>query len=305
MTPCDQVSSALKAVQTEIENLTKDIDKVLNTAQSYVDAVSNTLSNIQDLISNAACTIAKYMKIVFDKIKEYVLKQINNALAPTVELLPPNMRYMYADIKATLTETINCLYNNMVNNLCGLIQGLLDDQLQQELPPSQDGVVTTPSTQICGVETLTGDLIALNMDEMNTTVNSALDGVNNFLTDIQSQIGTVSSAISSGQSFIDDISGSITSALSFENIKLNIFGCDLKPNCAASDYYTLASGSGAAQDAQQPRASQVDKAAQESTATTQATQTSYALPSQNQPDIDLGTRGEAIQAVESGQVTFA
>jgi uncharacterized phage infection (PIP) family protein YhgE len=308
MTPCDQVSSALKAVQTEIENLTKDIDKVLNTAESYVDAVSNTLTSIDELISNAACTIAKYMKIVFDKIKEYALKIINNSLAPTVELLPPNMRYMYADIKSTLTETINCLYNNMANDLCGLIQGLLDEQLQQELPPTEEGaedVVTAPTTPICSVESLTGDLIALNMDEMNTEISNALDGVDAFLSDIQSQLGTVSEGISSAESIVGDISASITSALSFENISLNIFGCDLKPNCAASDYYTLADGSGAAPEAEQPRAAEVDKAAQESTATTQATQTPYALPSQNQPDIDFGTREEAIQAVESGQVTFA
>jgi len=70
MSPCDVVKSALKAIQTELENLTKDIDKVLNAAQSYVDAVSNVLSDIQSLISNFACTIAKYMKIVFDKIME-------------------------------------------------------------------------------------------------------------------------------------------------------------------------------------------------------------------------------------------
>lgn len=292
MSPCDQVSSALKAVQTEIENLTKDIDKVLNAAQSYVDAVSNTLGSIQDLISNAACTIAKYMKIVFDKIKEYVLKQINNALAPTVELLPPNMRYMYADIKATLTETINCLYNNMVNNLCGLIQGLLEDQLQQELPPSENDVVTTPTTSICGVETLTGDLIALNMDEMNTAINSALDNVNNFLTDIQSQLGTVSGAISSGQSFIDDINGSITSALSFENLKLNVFGCDLKPNCASSDYYTLANGSGASEEPQQPRPAEVDKASQQIPPTIQVIEKPFSQPSQNQPDINFGINGQ-------------
>ena len=285
MSPCDQVSSALKAVQTEIENLTKDIDKVLNAAQSYVDAVSNTVGDIQQLISNFACTIAKYMKIVFNKIKEYVLKEINNALAPTIEMLPPNMRYMYADIKYSLTETINCLYNNIVNNLCSLIQGLLDDQLQLELPPSEEGVVTTPTTLICGVETLTGDLIALNMDEMTTGVNNALDGINAFLSDIQSQLGVVSDTISNTKNFIGDINSSVTSALSFENIKLNIFGCDLKPNCAASDYYTITNGSGAAPEPQQPRVSEVDKASQQSTTTVQASQIPYALPSQNQLDV--------------------
>jgi sugar-specific transcriptional regulator TrmB len=305
MSPCNQVKSALKAIQTVIENLTKDIDKVLNTAQSYVDAVSNTLSDIQSLISDAACTIAKYMKIVFDKIKEYVLKQINKALSPTVELLPPNMRFMYADIKETITELISCLYNKITNSLCALIQGLLDQEVKKELPPEEEGKLKSPRTKICSVEKLTGDLIALNMEEMNTGINGVLDNVDQFLNDAQEQIGVVSSAISSGGNIIDSISGSITSALSFENIKLNIFGCDLKPNCATSDFYTLANGGGAAEEPQQPRPSEVDKAAQQTPPTVQPTEKPFAQPSQNQPDIDFGTREEAVQAVQTGQVTFA
>jgi len=304
MSPCDQVKSALTAIQTEIENLTKDIDKVLNTAQSYVDAVSNTLSDIQSLISDAACTIAKYMKIVFDKIKEYVLKQINKALSPTVELLPPNMRFMYADIKETITELISCLYNKITNGLCALVQGLLDQEVKKELPPEEDKL-KSPRTKICSVEKLTGDLIALNMEEMNTGINGVLDNVDQFLNDAQEQIGVVSSAISSGGSIIDSISGSITSALSFENITLNVFGCDLKPNCATSDFYTLANGGGAAEEPQQPRPSEVDKAAQQTPPTVQPTEKPFAQPSQNQPDIDFGTREEAVQAVQTGQVTFA
>ena len=113
MSPCNAVKSALKAIQTELENLTKDIDKVLNAAQSYVDAVSNLLASIEDLIANFACKIAKYMKIVFNKIMEYILKQINKGLSPTIENLPPNQRHRYFDIKMSITELITCLYNKL------------------------------------------------------------------------------------------------------------------------------------------------------------------------------------------------
>ena len=49
LSPCDPVGSAMKAMQTEIENLTKEIDKVLQAAQSYVDAVSQVASQISDV----------------------------------------------------------------------------------------------------------------------------------------------------------------------------------------------------------------------------------------------------------------
>lgn len=289
MSPCDMVKSALKGIQTVLDNLTKEIDKVLNAALSYIDAVSNLLGSIQSLIANAACTIAKYMKIVFDKIMEFILKKINKGLAPTVTIIPPNMRYMYFDIKTTITELITCLYNKITNNLCGLIQGLLDQKIIKQLPKEvEEGKkVKTPKPPICSVEELAGDIIALNMDEMGTSINDVLDNLNTFLNDIQEQIGNVTGAIGDIKGLIDGISGSITAALSFENIKLNIFGCDLKPNCAASDYYTIHSGGGAAEDPQQPRPSQVDKASQGTPTAPQVTEKPYAQPSQNQPGIQF------------------
>jgi hypothetical protein len=294
MSPCDIVNSALKAIQVELENLTKDIDKVLNAAQSYVDAVSNLLGSIQSLISDFACKIAKYMKILFDKIMEYVMKEINKKLSPTVQLLPPNMRNRYYDIKATITELITCLYNKITNNLCPLIEGILDGQIQRQLPPAGLNP-KTPVTQICSVEKLAGDLIALNMNEMTTGIDSILNNVNDFLNDIQNELGVVSGLLGQSKDLIGGVSGSITSALSFENIKLNIFGCDLKPNCAASDYYNISNGSGAAEEPQQPRPAEVDKASQGSPVPPQTTEKPFAQPSQNEPP--LGSPGTSIGGI--------
>jgi hypothetical protein len=131
--------------------------------------------------------------------------------------------------------------------------------------------------------------------------------VNKFLNDIQSDIGVVSGIAGKGKDLIGGINGSITSALSFENIKLNIFGCDLKPNCAASDYYSLQSGSGAAEDAQQPRVAEVDKSSQKPTTPPQTTEKPFAQPSQNQSDIytnprtgqpRLGAPGSSIGGIQ-------
>lgn len=278
MSPCDKVQSALKAIQTELDNLTRDIDKILNAANAYIDAATNLLGSIQSLISDIACRIAKYMKIVFDKIMEYVLKQINKNLSPTVEGVPPNMRYKYFDIKKTITELITCIYNKIGNNLCGLIEGLLNDKINTD--PSNIST-KAPSTPMCSVEELTGNLIALNMQEMTDGVNGVLDNINQFLNDIQSDIGTIGGFTD----IIGGVTGSITSALSFENIKLNILGCDLKPNCPSSDYYTIQSGGGGAPQAQLPRVAQVDKVSQQTASTTKPTQTPFAQPSQNQLDV--------------------
>lgn len=291
MSPCDKVKSALKAIQTVLDNLTKGIDKILNSATAYIDAVTNLLSSIQDLISNAACVIAKYMKVVFDKIMEYVLKTVNKGLAPTVEQIPLSMRHMFFDLKSNVTETITGLYSKITNNLCALIQGLLDEKINKQLPKdgSKNKKPKAPSTPICSVEDLTGDLIALNMDEIGTSVSDILDNIGDFLNDIQDQIGNVKGAIGNVKDLIGGISGSITSALSFENIKLNVFGFDLKPNCPASDYYTLQSGGGAAEDPQQPRPAEVDKKSGKTVSRPKTTEKPFARPSQNQRKVITGS----------------
>lgn len=281
LSPCDKVQSALKAIQTELDNLTKDIDKILNAANSYIDAVTNLLGSIESLISDIACRIAKYMKVIFDKIMEYVLKEVNKSLSPTVEQVPPNMRYRYFDIKKSLTELITCLYSKITNNLCGLIEGLLNEKLNKKLP--DDSNKKSPSTPICSVEELAGNVISLNMEDITSTVSSLLENVNKFLNDVLYDIGTIGGF----KDLIGGVNGSITSALSFENIKLNIFGCELKPNCPASDYYTINSGSGGSPDAQIPRVAQVDKISQQSATAPRSTQTPYAQPSQNQLDVKV------------------
>jgi len=293
MSPCDLVGSALKAIQTVLENLTAAIDKYLNAAQSYIDAVSNTITDIQSIVNNAACEIAKYMKIVFDKIFEYCLKQINAALAPTVELMFPNQRYLYIDIKEIVLELLTCLYNGITNDLCGQVQSLLDEALStnpESLPESlNENTIITPTVPSCSTEQLVGDLISLNMEQIESTTTDVLDSVSSFLDDILGNLSDISGVLGDTSSLIGDITGSITDALSFENISLNILGCELAPSCPASDYYTIANGGGAAPAQDAPTISNVDSAAQTSTTTaTTPTTTSYAVPTSSTSNLQVG-----------------
>lgn len=285
MSPCDITNSALKAMQVIIENLTNDINKYLNAAISYIDAATNVLSQIQTLISNAACEIAKYMKIIFDKIMEYVLKKINKTLSPTVGLLYPNQRHRYLDIKEKITQLIYCLYQKITNNLCALIQSILDSELDKKTVPPE---TSSPTTPICSVENLTGAVISANMDEMNQGIDDVLASINQFLSDITSELSEISGALKNISGLISSISTNLTSALSFTNISLSIFGCDITPNCAASSYYTLQIGSGDAKDCQFPKFPNVDIAAQKiSIKPPKIGNLQFATPSVSVPDVNV------------------
>ena len=94
----------MKGIQTVIENLTAKIDKYLQAIQSYVDAVSSTINNIQKLIQDAANEMAKYMKVIFDKIMEFAIKIFNKGMNAVVAALPSSLRYEFSDMKEVLTE---------------------------------------------------------------------------------------------------------------------------------------------------------------------------------------------------------
>ena len=59
---------------------------------------------------------------------------------------------------------------------------------------------------------------------------------------------------------LGNIKGSLTSALNFENIKMNVFPFELPPNPAVSDFYTLCDGGGAQTQTSLPSPMAMEKA---------------------------------------------
>jgi uncharacterized protein YoxC len=344
LSPCDPVGSAMKAMQTEIENLTKEIDKVLQAAQSYVDAVSQVASQISDvagqigdivesdcpsdaigaaadvagdiqaLLEQYAPKLATHTKVIMDKIGEYTSKIFNAEIAPLADVMFPNQRFQFLDMKIEINETFKCLFSGITDGLSDSILGALTDSLDLCNPskdatdavPAEDipaSPGTAPFVPICSVEKLVGDVIATNLTDIEQTVEDALGSVGTFLDDIQAGLGELTGLISGIK--IPDINASIASALSFENITLDIFGCDLKPNCAASDFYTLQEGGGAAEEAQLPSASGVAEEAAKGGELPEPTTTPFATPAKDTADLKIGETNNETQAAADAERQLA
>jgi len=86
-------------------------------------------------------------------------------------------------------------------------------------------------------------------------------------------------------SLIGGITGGLTSALSFSNIKLNLFGCELKPNAAVSDYYTFARGGAAQPDSQLPSNESVAQSAKSPPTAQSLPEKPYAEPTKAQSTV--------------------
>ena len=307
--PDELIDSALKGIQTVIENLTKKLDKYLQALQSYVDAVSSVIDSIKNIINNAACEITKYMKIIFDKIMEYAMKVLNQGLTAVVAAMPSSLRYQFGDMKETFTELILCLYNKLMDGMCELIEGALTDainpdQLEKDANDranngvdedgNLNGAPTNPQVSICYAENLVSSVLVGKKSEIENANNNLINNMNAYLEDITEQLAGISGAIGGASdlignigditNLIPDISGGITSALSFANISLNIFGCELSPNIASSDFYTFCNAGDASPPAELPSSSSVSEGVNNSTAPTPVQPVPYAEPTRATED---------------------
>jgi len=299
--PEEVVPSAMKGIQTAIENLTTKIDKVLQALQSYVDAVSiaTEFANMQKLIEDASAEIGKYMRIIFDKIMQYALKILNEGLTKVVAMLPSSMRYQFADMKEVLTELILCLYGKLTGKLADLVKGALEGALDlksleqevKELVAEGSAAKTNPKVPMCYAEGITSAVLAAAKPDIDDANNNLVNNLDAYLEDITGMLAGVSGALSEVNNLIPSISGSITSALSFTNLKFSVFGCELDPSTAVSDYYTFCSGGDSQAPSQLPSSKSVENAVDTSTPPTESKTTPFVEPTAGTEDVDNAALG--------------
>ena len=323
--PDNLVESTNKAMQTDMDNLVQNIDKAMNALQSYTDAVSITQEqqNLSKLISDSSKRQSKYMKPVMDKMMEYSQKSINKEMTKAVSALPAYKRMEFLDVKDGIGQNLLSSYLGMTNGNAGLIEGIirktlkLDEMIDQFAnaavnDTSSDGETKKPKgmprVPICKSEDVISTVLAVNKSLIDQTNNNLIGGIDGFLMDAIGDVADVSGGVTSIFSKLGNIKGSLTSALNFENIKMNVFPFEEKPNEAISDFYTLCSGGGAAPQTALPSTNAVDKATGKHLGkllekgkgyideiAPRVAQVAFSEPTANTPSIDLTKLG----AVES------
>ena len=296
---CSFTTSNSKAIQTALDNLVKKVEGYVNTFQSYIDRVSNVIDDIRKVLNDVANEVARYMKPLMDKVMEFVLKKLNQALTKVVAAMPSSLRYQFADMKKILNELILCLYNKLTGKLSELLKGILNkalglDDLENKAKRAAESANgddalyrrLAPKVPACYAENITAQVFKSAQPEIEEANNSIITNMDNFLDDMQKQLANVSGALDGVMNKIPDISGSLTAAFGFENIKLNIFGCELEPNCPVDDYYTLQGGGAGQPDAKLPSPAAVERAVADDGTETPAGQedVGYIQPTSGQQD---------------------
>ena len=203
-------------------------------------------------------------------------KVLNAELTKVVSALPSSERYLFSEMKEEMNEMALCLYNKLTNNLSNKIEGLLLDALDidnliaqargnrsdgKDNPFGDGNTPKTPDVPMCAAEQIVADVIISNIEEIQENNDTMIEGVNEFLKDITDKVSGVLGIvdqISDGLGIIGalsqlgNIKTSMAAAMLFNNLSVDVFGCELKPNEAVSDEYMLCSGGSGKPDSSLP-----------------------------------------------------
>ena len=238
--PDDPVGSALKAIQTIIDNIAQKMDKYLNALQSYVDTVSSTMPDggLEDMICKGAMQAAKYMKVLMDKIMEFVLKQLNSVMTKVVASMPSSLRNQMGDLKEKLNEMILGMYNQIIaglgDQLCQALmdslqpakrleqakqiantQGASGQSGQSGIDPDTGTAIgigkgvgnygkfrTAPKVPMCYAESIASTVISKNKKQIEDANNNVVRNLNTYIDGLQGELDGLSSTISAGRDLI-------------------------------------------------------------------------------------------------------
>jgi len=194
-----------------------------------------------------------------------------------------------------LGDKIAGVLNDLINPE-GLIQ---ETQNRVANRDSDVGETTYPQVPVCFAEDVAGRVLAGSKDELDSANQNIANNVDAYLKDITGMLAGITdtidplSGLASGgiDLAIPDIGGSITSALSFANISLNVFGCELKPNVAKSTIYTFCTGGDEQASASLPSEGSIDERSKDAPIPPAEEGTPYAEPTAATEDIDNTTAG--------------
>ena len=181
---CDGSGGEMVGIAKAIQ----DAVNLLNQIKSEILSFSNALSSIQSTIKKVINTVALYVtslvKNLIQKMRSYILNQINKATSAALNLIPPNLRYTSITGIQKSTDVLNCVFNKIINRLIKLVTDTLTNLI--------DGAV---NTAMCAAEHFIGGLLSNILGEITSAVDSALNSIGGLLNGSLSVAGQVINGI--------------------------------------------------------------------------------------------------------------
>ena len=187
--------------------------------------------------------------------------------------------------------------NGLADTVLGVLTASLDlpakekaaREAAKSLPkPGDEEKPNHAAVAICTSEEIVGATIAIQRDKIKKANDNMYDKMNLFLEDMSNDMAGLTGSLGDIMNKLPPIEASVAQALNFENQKPNIFPFEIPPNSAASDFYTMAKGSGAQSDSNTPSMEAISQiATNQIPKINLPKEIPFAEPSKDQPMVDL------------------
>ena len=197
--PCG--TSELAGINTALLSFFKTLKKIKKYGQLYVNGTINKVGQISNLIRNTGSIIAAILKILIQRLRNYLIGKIRAGIQDLIDLLMPTVaKAIKNTIIQKVVDTIFCKFKDIAKSLAQMVGDFLFELIGK--------IVNIP---FCAAQQWTNALINKLAADIDKAVGPVLDQIN----DVLGQVGSIAGSVFQALDFI----------LGFES-----FLC-AKPNC--------------------------------------------------------------------------
>ena len=181
-------------IQTKVKNMLKEVKEIKKTQTDWLTNVSTKVDNvdkeIDKVLDNATRDITGDVKKIVDNIEEGVLKKTNDALREAYKKIPfPSLVPGVTEEASKANDELACAFRNIMKNLFGMVGKFLKQIL--------DRFISTP---LCAIENFIGSLLGKITGMIDSAVGAALGPIKSLL----SGLGAATSALDDVVGFAED-----------------------------------------------------------------------------------------------------
>ncbi|MFZ9353915.1 MAG: hypothetical protein ACO25L_03775 [Candidatus Nanopelagicales bacterium] len=181
--PCG--TGTLAEINTALLSFFKTLKKIKKYGQLYVNGTINKVGQISNLIRNVGSIIAAILKILIQRLRNYLIGKIRAGINDLIDLLLPTIgKALKNTIVQKIVDTIFCKFKDIMTGLVKLVGDFLFELIGK--------IVNVP---FCAAQQFTNALINNLASEIDKAVGPILDQINDVLGPIGNVAGTVFQAI--------------------------------------------------------------------------------------------------------------
>lgn len=181
--PCG--TSELAGINTALLSFFKTLKKIKKYGQLYVNGAINKVGQISNLIRNTGSIIAAILKILIQRLRNYLIGKIRAGIQDLIDLLMPTVaKAIKNTIIQKVVDTIFCKFKDIAKSLAQMVGDFLFELIGK--------IVNIP---FCAAQQWTNALINKLAADIDKAVGPVLDQINDVLGGVGKIAGSVFQAL--------------------------------------------------------------------------------------------------------------